>query len=310
MKQVYLLTGPNEVSLRDFTDDLCKDIPKDNIQTYYADDTEPGIIFSECAQSSLFGNRTVIVVRKIGALTKKNEFQEKLLNYLESPNPDNTLILEWEKPGAKVVAKINGYKHFEKHEFKKLYDNDLMRYARNKFIEAQIKFEESVLDYLLMLTNKEIEDLAMNCRMLIDYAGEGKELTLEQAKQVLSRSHNLSVFDFLDALFLGKKATALSALQDFKLSSDHHILGLLALMMKEAVMIWTYLTRKGKTNNIAQELGISSFRLKKVIEKANHVNLKFISAVFELIESIEIKSKSMSEDFAYMELENFILRQP
>lgn len=311
MKAVTLLAGGNHIQLRDYLEKELKSIAKDDISIYYPKEAEPGIIFSQCYQNSLFGGNNVVIVKECAELkdnpSKKKEFTDSLSKYLNSFNPDTNLFIEWEKPPKKIldIFKKNS-KQLEIVRFKRVYKNELLSYARKRFREESIRFEEPVLDFLMTMTNEDQEELDMVLRKVVDYARDKGEITLEGARDIISRSHNLDIFAFLDRFFVRDIGQSLSALQDLKLNPKTPLILINNMLLWQARKLWGYLTMKNQSNAM-KLLGVNKFQLDKFRTFVKHINLKFVASVFKLIEEIEIISKTMPEEIGFITLECFIL---
>ncbi|NPV00613.1 MAG: DNA polymerase III subunit delta [Brevinematales bacterium] len=323
MKTVYLLTGPNEVFRKDYIDKLIAKVPREELTVYFADDSSVSAIINQCVQTSLFGAQNVVLVRNIDRIkgkpadtgdgtqksaykSKSDEFETRLLHYLESPNPDTVLILEWESPSKKAAAAVEQDPNQIAKEFKRAYARDILDFIRGKFAEIKLDYEKSIPDLVLILSNEDIEDAAMMVRLLCEYAGDGGKLAAEDAKNILARSQNGTIFQLIDAFFTKKPRPALEILSDMKQLGDPHILVINSMLLRSAKHLWGYLA-SGDKRELASEMGISSFEMKKLSEYAQICDLKFVSAVFELSRAVEYRVKSTDESFAFLEIETFLL---
>ena len=318
MKAIILLTGKNEVFRREAADKMTTDIPRDETAVYYADETDPGVVFAQCLQNSLFGDNNVVIVRNIDDIkgdvdkeerkrfkSRKDKFDQLLMAYIENPNSDTTLILDWESPSEKIKKLLTKSPDAEVLEFKKLYRRDLIPYVQTRLKQSDIRCEPSVPDLVVSLANEDIAQIAMMTTLLIGYAGVAKTIGFEDAKECLSRVNNLSIFDFVDAVFSRDIGKALSALSDLRLAGEQVIV-INSMLLRKARLMWGYLAQRTKPN-LAATLQISDFELRKLAESAAKVgSLRFVSQVFELVKEVEVKSKSMDDDFAFLAIENFI----
>ncbi len=308
MTTIHLLTGPNEVLKRKRIGKLTEPFQKDNILSIYAEEHEPPEIFSQCYQSSLFGEGNAVVIRQAGDLkdSQKKKFAQSFLRYAENHNSDMTVIVDWDDPPAEVSRKIKGLAHVSVEEFKTSYRSGIEDYIRASFREAGVKAGGDVVDFIADMSGENLEDADMFCRNLIDYAGEKAELSFEDAKAMLSRSHTASVFDLVDGIFTRDTALALKALQDLRLNSEPALM-INAILLKSARNAWGFLTIKAGDEQKKRELGLKDYPYRKLKDYARHINLKYVSGVLELVGEIDVRSKTMPEEFAFIELENFIL---
>lgn len=305
MIPITALIGPNEVYKREYLKKELRKIPPDEISTYFADEVEPGVIFAQCSQDSLFGSSNIVVVKNIDAMKDRvrKDFEEALEKYLAHVNPSAVLFLLAEKFNADLTSRIrdNG----QVFEFKKPYRNELLKYVTEKLEDASIQFDRELPDFLVTITNEDGEQIEMMVELILNYAYKSKNITLEDAKQLLSRSHNMDIFDFLEGLFQRDKKKALSALNDLRLTGDP-VTKITYMILRSAKNLWGYLALKNKAD-ASSVLKIKPFEVKVMSEYSRYSDMKFVSSVLELARSVEVKTKSMGEEFVYLELENFIL---
>jgi DNA polymerase III delta subunit len=314
MKTIYLLTGENEVYKNEFVDGLIKDVSRDDITIYYADEANANVIFNQCIQNSLFGSQNVVIVRNVDNMKKTSsenhssleEFTSLFSAYIKNPNPDTMLIVEWKDPSKKIQNEFTGRKDLEIKNFRKAYEREVESYIRRKFGEEKIGVDEETVDLIVELANGDIETVSMYIKLLTEYAGDDGTISYEDTKAALSRAGNAGIFDFLEAFFSKDARKSLITLSDMKLDKNSSVIAVNAMIMKTAQNLWGYLALRNKPN-LEELLGIKRGQLHYLRQYARFVDLKFVSEVINLASDVEIKSKTMPEDFAYLQIEAFIL---
>lgn len=304
LKPIIALTGPNETYKREHLQKVLKGIPRDETTVYYADETETSVIFNQCGQDSLFGSNNVVVVKNIDALSDKqgNLFEEALEKYLVSPNPDATLVLFADKFSAGISAMIR--EKGELIEFKKAYRGDLITYISRKFRENGVAFEPELPDFLVSLAGEDSDDVEMMLTLLVHFAGKTRKITTQDARSLLARSNNMNIFDLIEGIFKKDVRKALNALNDLRLAGE--LSRICHMVLRSAKNLWGYLSLKNP-RDAQTALKIGYYEEKKLSEYARFADLKFVSSVIGMVKNLEFRSKSMAEDLAYAELENFIL---
>lgn len=306
---IYLLTGSNTTEKELFRRKITQKISKEDISVYFADEQDASYLFSTCYQDSLFGSQNVVNIRNISSIkesSRKKEFNKTLLHYIEKPNPDTLLILEMEALSASLKKAIQNNKNIHHKEFRKAWHKDLLAYVRNFFAERKIQIDPIVSEFLVEMCNNNQEELAMTCSLLVNYAGKERILHFEKLRTFLKRSHTLTVFDVIDALFEKEPEKGLHAIEDLKLQKEP-ILRLNALILRSAKLMWHYLTLHDK-NNFASALGVKPFEAKRLSVYARFNTLKEVSGVLSLCRKIEWTVKTKSEDLAWLKLETFLLQ--
>jgi len=311
MKPVTALTGANETFKRERLGELLKKIPKDEITTYYAgeylDEKKLPVIFSQCRETGLFGQNNVVIIKDTdefftGKKKDKDEisFPNFLEKYLENFNPDTSLILIGEKPdwGNDIKSRIEEIG--EIIDFKQPYESDILNYARKKLRDNDIAFEADLPEFIHSLTGNDIEQVEMMMGLIINFCINTKTITVEEARTILSNSHNLGVFDLIDGIFKKDVKKAVHALWDLKLVGEALIM-VNAMVLKTSKNLWNYLATKETSKT-----GRNYF----LWEYSKRSDLKFVSTVLDTVKRVELRIKSVHEDLAFIELEKFILSIP
>ncbi len=304
MKPILALTGPNETFKREHLNRVLSGIPKEDVTVYFADETDAPVIFSQCSQTSLFGSHSVVVVRNLDALTdkKRSDFDERLERYADNPNESCTLVLLAEKIPAGVLAKLD--RAGETVEFRKAWRKDLTAYAGQKLRQAGIAFEPDVPDFVVTLANEDSEETAMMTGLLLSFGSEKKKIALSDAQALLSRSNTMTIFDLIEGLWTRNARKALSALADLRLAGEG-LPRVSAMLLRSARLLWGFLSLKDKKDP-AGELGIKPYEARKISEYARGTDLKFVSSVIAMVRRLETRTKTMADEFSWLELETFL----
>ena len=336
MKAVLALTGENETLKRAALADLLKDISKDEVFTYFAgdykDEEKLSQIFAQCRESPLFTSHQIVVVKdvqeflsgkKVTKDTSAPTFPNLLYKYLENPNPDTALILYESKTSEegykKKRAKKGAKESFDKKDgnlpnwddaileqienkgefqfFEKTNETGLLKYIHDRLKNAGIRYDSELAGELLVLSGSDMEQLEGMLIQLIDYAEVSKAVNAEDARKLLSSSHNLGKYDLNSGVFTLDTGKALRALNDLKITGEEPAV-LIGSLLYSAQDLWEYIATKN-TINKGKYYYLSQY--------ARKVNLKFLSSLFETLKNAEIANKSLGADFAYLELEKFVL---
>jgi len=304
MSPIMLLTGNSELLKIDFLKDVIKNSGISDISVLYADEINIREIIEQCSQGSLFSSSRLVVIKSIDSFKEgqKRELEEEISNYLKNPNPDCLLILLAENFSKEFLLRAREVG--EVIEFKRMYRRGLISYIEKKLKEHSIFYKEEVLDYILYITNEDEWEVENCLQLILSYSDKEKRIEIEELKKLLSRSNNYSVFDLVDGLFEKKIEKALHSLQDLKLMGES-INKALYVLLKNARLLWAYLSLKDKSVAEAQ-LKIRSFELNRLRIYSRFSDMKYLSRIMELLRRVEVISKQMPPDFAYLEIEKFL----
>ncbi len=301
MKQITVLTGQNEVLKLEYLKNLTKNFDKDEIYNFYLDETDCGNLFGETESYSLFTKRRLFIFKNFDLCKEsiKKELKNKIMEFVSREIDDTFFIILSEENFLSESEKI------EVIDFKKLYRNDILNYIISRLNDQKIQYEDSLPDYIVELSCENLEAAIKMLEIIFNYYEEGKKLTIEDMDTLFTREKGYGIFDFIDGVFTKDRKKAYISLQDLK-DSKESIIQINYLLNRTAKLMWSYLSEKDKSA-LSSKLKIKPFELKKLSFYSSKIDLKYLSHLFSMIKKIEIASKTMSTDFAFLELEKFIL---
>lgn len=308
MKQLTILTGANATYRREYLEKLLRDVPRDELTVYHStefdeDEQKTAAIFSQCRESGLFGARNVVVVKKdlkdkAGSDTQfAAPFLKALQKYLAAPNPDTWLIITAEKFSADLSECPIPERDIEQKDFKPLRDKETLDYIERRFADAGIRPDPRVPSFLYSLCSGDLEDIARMIELGVQYAAADKTLSFDSARGLFASTHGSDSYDLMEGIFLRNVKDAAHALADMRIQKKE-IPPLLGLLQSNAKSLWNYLAQKS-TSMKGRDYFLSQY--------ARKCDLKFVSSVIDLTARTEKRLKTMGDDFAWQELELFVL---
>lgn len=304
MQPILALTGQNDILKLDELEKRLKDIPSDSIRVIFADETDPVAEIRDFAEAGLFGGGAVTVIKNLDQVKESvwSAFEKALSALLEHPDPDKTLILLSESFSKPVTDQIK--QAGEVVEFRKFYREDCVRYAFQSLKSKKANFDPDVPDYLVTLSGEDLLELKSMVETVSGYSTPESKIDIPVCQKLLARSANQGVFEFIGAFFTRKTAQALTALSDLRAQGEAPS-RILSLLYRSARLLWGYYALQNKAD-AASSLGIKPFEAKKIAEYARFTDLKRVSATLSLCQRVEAMSKTMPEEFAFGELEQFL----
>ncbi len=207
MKNIYLITSSSYRLLEEEVKKIVKDNPYTSFDLNYQTMDD---VLDEANYYSLFDEKKYLVVKNasIFAVSRKKDEEdtvskkdEKLISYLESPNPNTILIftLNGNAAGNKKIVKTIQ----EKYDYIKLADL--------KISEIQLKIDELFksngykcskdIQYYIINNSLNNYDLSYNeVEKIKLYYGKGCGVKLEDVTNIISRSVEDNNFKFIDAV--------------------------------------------------------------------------------------------------------------
>lgn len=304
MLPIMLLTGNSELLKNDYLKETIKGFGVFDVTVFYADEINIKEVIAKCSQGSLFNSSQVMVIKNLDSLKEgqKRELEEEVLNYLKDYNKNCLLILLAENFSKELLFKAR--KVGEVREFKRMYRKRLLSYIEKKLKENSISYEKEIPEYILYLTSEDEWEVENCLQLIISYCESGKRIELEKLKILISRSNTHSVFDLVDGIFEKNFKKAMHSIQDLKLMGES-VNRVLYILLRNARLLWAYLSLKDKSKAV-EELKVKNFELNRLRIYSKFSDLKYLSKIIDLARRVEIISKQMPSDFAYLEVERFL----
>ncbi|MGC8764487.1 MAG: DNA polymerase III subunit delta [Brevinematia bacterium] len=301
MKQLTVLTGQNEILKLTYLEEILKNFEGDDVKVIYLDEASSNFLSGELEGYSLFSTRRLFVIKNFDGCNSsiKREVKEKLINFVSRDVSDTFVVILLEDNIFGENERIDVI------DFKKFYRNDILSYIRKRLNEEGVLYEPDIVEYLSDLSCDNFESVIKMLDIILSYYEKDKKLTVEVIGSLFTREKGYSVFDLIDGIFTKDRKKAYTALQDLKDSKESAI-QINYMIYRTAKLMWSFLGDKNKAN-LEEKLKIKPFEIKKLAFYSSKVDLKFISSVLSLVKRVEIVSKTMSVDFAFLEIEKFIL---
>lgn len=275
MESVVLISS---TSYRLMEEEIKKIVQKNPFSTFDLNGVELDDVLEEASYFSLFDEKKYMVVKNaslFGSSKRKSTGEEtsskkdeKLLQYLESPNPNTILIftVNGKVDSKKKICKIikDRYKFVQVDDLKpkEIYNRI------DKLLKANgYKCESSIL-YSIISNSQNNYDLVMNEIDKIQlYYGKGCTIQKEDVLQIVSRFIEDNNFKFVEAVMSKNIKEAFKIFDDLMLQKVEPIL-LMSLLAKEVryTLLVKQMLREKNKKEMMQILGINyDFMIDKYI---------------------------------------------
>ena len=175
-----------------------------NYASFNAEDTK-GIdeVINLCNTMPFLSERRLIVLRNIHKLVVKH--RKRVLEYVVNPSDSTTLIMTIE--GLKEDKKLMGELAKSVHvvRFDSLKGAGLIDWIQNRVMLYGKKMDKDAAFLLADITVANTWFIASEIEKLSLYAGSRPVITIKDVEFLVMRSHEPSVFAFMDSLFDRKK---------------------------------------------------------------------------------------------------------
>lgn len=242
VRQRYLLMGEEEgekdkavvrIMELSFPDERERQI---STARFHADNGEIMAAASFVVSPSMFAAERLCVLYNIDALSSKKDDQRALVEILEAPPENARLIMTTaeRKPPAAIAKHLDGVMVVQ---FWRYFDRDMINYVRIAAKKMGREIEDRAIESLMDLTGNDIRrvDAALE---LIRYAADAGTITHEMVRAVVNDVREVSMFDYLNALF-GGKAIALKLLKRMREDGNAELV-ILHMITRQAEMLESY----------------------------------------------------------------------
>ena len=257
---------------------------------------------------SFLSNQKVIIIQNIEKIKYEEEKTaiDHLLKYLDSPNPDNLLIIEAKK--LNNVSKIT--KELKKKCTYHLLEIDCKKDIKN--ILQGYEIDPSTISFLIEYCNNDVSKISCECEKLKNYKLKEKKITKKDIEEIvipkLGEEKELT-FSFTRALAMRDKKQALEKYREL-LSYNVEPLGIIGLLASQFRIIYQVkLLVKNKLSNkqIADQLKENSdYRIAKTRELIPYYTEEELLKYMEFLAKMDLQMKTEDVDGNHL-IEMFIL---
>ncbi|KJS18049.1 MAG: hypothetical protein VR69_02200 [Peptococcaceae bacterium BRH_c4b] len=239
-------------------------------------------------------------------VSKKDGEDEPLTQYIASPMPTSCVVFNSPDP---VDKRKKIYKAVEKYgrvvEFALLKPADIRRWLDKQAHLAGKKIESQAADALLARVGRDLTALHSEMEKLIDHAGEGPVITLDEVKTLTAVPLEESIFSVVDAIGEKNPGKAVSGLKDLLLGRENpqKILSMVARQFRLLLQIKEALAGGCPFADLAGATGMHPFVVKKIYQQAKGFETGQLIHAIHILHKIDKDVKGGRLDFtAAMEM--------
>jgi len=301
---VYLFYGNEPLLLDEAVNSLRRLLVPEgddwNTEFFYGDSVSVDEVVNSASTAPFFSARRLIVVKNIPWLSSKNEDGKDddlapLLSYLESPSNDSCLVLTIRGPvdkRRKLVSAIT--KAGRVVEFVVPTGSQLNIWLERRFHRAGKKASGEVIHYLTLVAGENLAFLSMEVDKLCLYCSQKQDINIEDAKQVVSKSSLLSIFDMLDAVSARQGTLAVELYREMvhQGEAEQKILVMLAKQLRDMLAVQSMLDQGYRQGDIAKELGLHPYVAGKYLRMSRQFTRRELIGALEILLTADIANKS------------------
>lgn len=212
---VYLLLGDDEERKLRSAEKLRKDR---QAETFSASDASPETVVTACNSFSLFGDSTFVVVRDLDSWNAAQK--ARILTYLKDPSEETDLVLMGRKLGSreKLLAAVN--ESGEVHTLDQPTGKALAKWAVGYAKKSSLALPQEVAEDLQERCSGDKARMMREIEKLSLYVGEDRPATPDDVELLCPADVQSNIFEFVDALVLGRTGRAARMLEKLAASGE------------------------------------------------------------------------------------------
>jgi DNA polymerase III subunit delta len=288
---VYLILGNDEERKARGVAKLRRSRP---VEAFDAAESAPEGVVRACNSYSLFGEGPFVVVRNLDAWNAARK--AVIVEYLRNPAPGADLVLIGTKLGAreKLLAAVK--ESGEVHTFEQPTGQALVRWLVGHAKTLDLDLPEDIARTLIERCSGDKVRLTRETEKLALYVGEGTA-TREDVEALCAPDVQSNIFAFVDALAAGDSSRSLGLLEDLAATGEPpmRVMYMVRRQFRLVARARAILERGATQGDIARELRVPPFVVRKLVEQAQSLGDKGVERALELVLDLERGMKGGSD---------------
>ena len=308
---VYLLLGEDTGSKDDFIRGLQAHLFKGddkenvNISVYYGDEAATDDIIQNLSTFSFFMEKKLVVVKDFEKLKSL-----KLISvYLESPSGDVVLVLLTQNKSAPKDILSGVEKHGRACILWPMFQTESEGWIVAQLDAQGIKAEPEAVKYIVDVSGTTRNELQNQINCIVNYFARGEVLTLEKAKNIVSKLNTYTVFDLCNALFVIPPGEILKIFR-YLVNNGEDFVKISYFCNREiGKLLEAYALKMGGSaySQISRSMGFRKKEAARVWSVLKKVELKTLRRLYSSAVSLDYTIKSKPKDVSIIAFERFLL---
>ncbi|WP_062055257.1 DNA polymerase III subunit delta [Aquimarina longa] len=299
IKPVYFLMGEEPYYIDKISEFIDKNVLAEeekgfNQMVLYGRDVTIEDIVSNAKRYPMMAERQVVIVKEAQELSRTIE---KLVNYVENPQPSTVLVLCYKykkidkrKKLYKVVAK-NGVIY----ESKKLYENQVADWIRRVLGGAKYTIEPKASQMLVEFLGTDLNKITNELEKLKLIIPSGSQITADQIEKNIGISKEFNNFELRKAIGTRNVVKAHLIINYFAQNpKDNPLVVTISLLYSYFSQVLQYHGLLDKSQrNVAAVLRVNPYFVKDYSDAAHNYPMKKVSGIIAFLRDADIKSKGV-----------------
>lgn len=291
MSNIYLLYGEEKYDINQKIEKIKKEFSnlEVGVNLFYVNLDNVNELESITQGVTFFGSEKLIIIKNTNLKFNVNllkELEDDIKVIIVEDNVDKRLT---EYKTLSKIAECIEYKHFDERQTIQFIIDILKKY------NVKISYDDA--EYMQNVCGNDKYNNINELQKLVIYVGSGSTVTKEIIDTVCSKTLSAKLFDVLDDIINKKKDIAIKQL-DFLLKQKEPIVKIYIMLYKQFKQLYMIKVLKLKgEKNIAQELGMAPFIVKKLSIAADKYTEEELKNIIYAFDEYDQKTKNGDMDF-------------
>jgi len=247
----------------------------------------------------LFSQKRMIIIKNLLAENKNQELLKEILKTFKKIEEEENVVIFYESNEPQkneLVRKIFDLLAKEKYaqKFDFLEKEDLEKWINNYVEKNNGQIEYDAVIFLVDYFNADLWTIKNELDKALSYGG-GK-ITLENLELLCEQEKEENIFALIDALIAKNKKRAIKLLEKELAKGTAFTQIVERLTYQFRIILYAKGSNSNNFYQIAKELGVHHFPVKKAIEQAKKYRLEELKKIYQEILNIDIQLKTLSCD--------------
>lgn len=304
---VYLVQGTDQYLMDQAHQIFVNMIPEDersmNFATYDLKEQNLSNALDDARSMPFFGERRVVIIDNTYILTgeqvknKLDQHPEELLDYLQHPEPQTTLVLM--APYDKLDRRKKITKLLQEQSvhlsFGNLSENDVRKIVDVRLKGQGFTITAGALQRLFQITNLNLSQIMQELQKVTLYALPEKEISEKMVQETATKTLNDSVFDLIDLVINFKVNQAVLLYHQLILNGEEP-LRLQGAMTSHFRLLLQVKAATTSEQGTAKALGIHPYRIKLARKTVQNFPYQQLAKIYLELVHMEQQIKTTQRD--------------
>lgn len=267
-----------------------------NDQLFAGNKTTAQQILDHAQTFPVFAARRLVTVQSFQDMPTAE--QDRLINYLEDPAPETTLLLVADK----IDNRRRFFQIFKKHgvvlKCDPLTERELPGYVRGMLRQNGVRMSPEALQHFCSLVDTSLHEVHSELDKLCLFVGPQRQIEIDDVETIVSRSRAESVFALGAAIGRADKAQALELLRRLYTANEPPLL-LLNLVTGHFRLLWKVTALQASNYapaQIAKEVQRPPFVVERLLRETRRLAEGDFFQIYRLLLDADLEMKSSGAD--------------